>query len=99
MAEKENPAPDLFQTFERVEKCFRVEVTEANLAAIARHFGWDVTYRTDPPRLLKSEGGLVGSAEVGSWIDHTGARWNPEPLTQGWHPEGTFPVPNDEATR
>jgi hypothetical protein len=82
-----NPNPDLFTTFERLETCHRVEVTEDNLAAIAKEFGWSVNYATEPPRLRKPDGGTV---EIGSWIDYRGSRWNPEPLTQGWLPAGTY---------
>lgn len=87
----DNPAPELFTTFERVENCHRVEVTEDNLHLIAKHFGWRVAYDFSPPQLVT---GGERKAEVGSWIDHRGSRWNPEPLSQGWSPAGTFTEPD-----
>jgi hypothetical protein len=92
MSEKwqpENPAPELFQTFERLELCHRVEVTEDNLHIIAKLFGWSVNYSFEGgPRLMKN--GASETLQPGDWIDHRGSRWNPEPLTQGWSPAGTF---------
>jgi hypothetical protein len=95
---------DPFTTYERMETCRRVEVTLDNLDALAKHFGGMAVYHvtetgpwpTRKPRLaIPSDGGLADEsgykyAEVGSWIDDRGSRWNPEPLTQGWHPEGTY---------
>jgi hypothetical protein len=92
MSEKwqpENPDPELFTTFERLEKCHRVEVTEANIHLIAKHFGWSVGYQDDEPKIWK--GGTGGDIiKIGAWVDHRGSRWNPEPLTQGWSSVGTF---------
>lgn len=87
LKQEENPNPDLFTTFERLELCHRVEVTDDNLHIIAKHFGWRVAYDFDPPRLVT--GGEL-KAEVGAWIDQRGSRWKPEPLTQGWSEAGTF---------
>lgn len=84
----DNPAPHLFTTFERVENCHRVEVTEENLHVIAKHFGWRVAYDFSPAELIGPAG--ERKAEVGSWIDYNGSRWNPDPLSQGWSPAGTF---------
>lgn len=83
----ENPAPDLFTTFERVELCHRVEVTLENIHLLAKHFECTVDYSYQKPRLI---GASITDADVGSWIDCRGSRWNPEPLSQGWSPAGTF---------
>jgi hypothetical protein len=88
LKDQPNPAPDLFQTFERLELAHRVEVREDTLHAIAKHFGWRVAYDYDPPALIKSDGSR--SVQIGAWIDHRGSRWNPEPLTQGWSVPGTY---------
>ena len=88
--------PDLFITFERLETCHRVEVTEDNLHIIAKFFGWSVNYANGKAVLWKPGGHAV---EIGAWIDHRGSRWNPEPLTQGWEPAGTFVVDTEESTR
>lgn len=88
-----------FATFERLETCHRVEVTLDNLHVLAQHFGGEAIYRTNPdgnwqtkkPRLVISKGGITSSTiEVGAWVDEQGNRWNPEPLTQDWRPEGTY---------
>lgn len=84
-----NPNPDLFTTFEHLETTHRVEVRADNLHLIAQHFGWRVAYDFQEPRLIKANDPGI-TIQVGSWIDQRGARWNPEPLTQGWHPEGTY---------
>jgi hypothetical protein len=82
-----NPNPDLFTTFERLEKCHRVEVTEDNMPDIAKELGWSVDYGGVKPVLRKPGGHVV---EIGAWVDQKGSRWNPEPLTQGWSPAGTY---------
>lgn len=91
---------DLFTTYERLQRCRRVEVTLENLHLIAQHFGGEAIYTVDPdgdwqtkkPRVFIPEraGGTPGTVEVGSWVDESGSRWNPEPLTQGWSPAGTY---------
>jgi hypothetical protein len=95
---------DLFEHFERLDTCARVEVTIDNLDALARHFGGMAIYcvtkggpwPTSKPRLaIPSKGGLADDAgftyvEVGAWVSDAGQRWNPELLTQGWQVAGTW---------
>jgi hypothetical protein len=93
---------DLFTDFERLETCRRAEVTEDNLHLLARHLGGTAVYGADPndvqharrkPHILLSSRFADDESrviEVGSWVDERGNRWNPEPLTQGWSPAGTF---------
>lgn len=88
-----NPNPDLFTTFERLETCHRVEVTEDNLAAIAKELGWSVDYGGVNPVLRKPGGDVV---EVGAWVDQRGSRRSPEPLEQGWSPAGTYTTETEE---
>lgn len=83
----ENPRPDLFTTFERLETCHRVEITEENIHLLAQFFSCTVDYSGDSPTLRNPRN---HPAEIGSWLDHRGNRWNPEPLTQGWSPAGSF---------
>ena len=83
---------DLFTEYERLEKCRRTEVTVDNLHLLAQHFDGHAVYG-DRPRLVipgDGEGRRDRTAEIGSWIDDRGSRWNPEPLTQGWSPAGTY---------
>jgi len=88
---------DLFTEFERLETCRRAEVTLENLHLLAQHFGGTAVYASDPdgdwierkPHLLIPGLGS-GRVEVGAWVDVRGSRWNPEPLSQGWSPAGTF---------
>ena len=95
----ETEVADLFVPFERLETCRRVEVTLDNLHILAQYFGGTAIYSTTPSaswaeRKPRVEGtrhnGTAFRAEVGSWIDESGSRWNPEPLTQGWVPAGTY---------
>lgn len=79
-----------FTTFERLETCHRVEVTEDNIHILAKHFGWVVDYGRDMPRLQRPADTPGSTIEVGAWVDIRGNRWNPAPLTQGWRPEGTY---------
>ncbi|MCC2033083.1 hypothetical protein [Microbacterium allomyrinae] len=89
MKDAENSAPEIFTTYERLEVCHRVEVTDENMHVLARHFGWRVDYGFEAgPRLVKPTGHDM--LRVGDWIDHRGSRWNPEPLTQGWSTSGTY---------
>jgi hypothetical protein len=82
---------DLFTTYERLDTRRCVEVTEDNIHILAKHFGWAVDYSGDGPVMWHDgETGTRWKVEVGAWVDHRGSRWNPEPLTQGWHPEGTY---------
>lgn len=93
----ENPAPEIFTTFERLEVCHRTEITEENMHILARHFGWRVDYGfEDGPRLVRlSDAHDILS--VGDWIDNRGSRWNPQPLTQGWSPQGTYHADRSES--
>lgn len=86
-ADKDALADALFTTFERLETCRRVEVTEENIHLLARFYECSVDYSGDVPKLRNPTNHPV---EVGSWIDVKGSRWNPEPLSQGWSPAGTF---------
>lgn len=88
-----NPDPELFTTYERLETCHRVEVTVDNAHLLAQWFGCKVDYSGDAPVLRDPVNHPV---KVGDWIDHRGSRWNAEPLTQGWSPEGTFVVATTE---
>ena len=90
---------DLFTTYERLETCHRVEVTLENLHLLAQHFGGTAIYsvedskhwqRSKPRMAITSSSGSEAVIEVGAWVDKRGSRWNPEPLTQGWSPEGTY---------
>lgn len=88
---------DLFTTYERLETCRRTEVTLENLHLLAQHFGGKAVYGEDPSSANISKRGphldLPGKEwgiEVGAWIDERGSRWNAEPLSQGWCPEGTY---------
>lgn len=83
----ENPAPELFTTFERLDHCHRVEVTDENIHLLAQFFGCSVDYSPDVAVLREPSNHPV---KVGDWVDVRGSRWNPEPLTQGWHPTGTY---------
>lgn len=96
---------EIFMAYERLETCQRVEVTLDNLHLLAQHFGGSAVYTADPegdwvskkPHLIiprKASG--LGRIEVGAWVDQKGSRWNPEPLTQGWEPSGTFQRTNTE---
>lgn len=80
---------DLFQTFERIETCRRVEVREDNIHLLAQHFECAVDYSGAKPVMPKTDK-YNHAVEIGSWVDERRSRWNPEPLTQGWHPEGTY---------
>jgi hypothetical protein len=91
VSDQPNPDPELFTTFERLATCHRVEVTEDNIHQLARFFGCSVDYSGDVPVLREPSNHPV---KVGDWLDWRGSRWNPEPLTQGWAPEGTYhPAP------
>jgi len=82
---------DLFTTYEKLQTCRRVEVTEDNIHTLAKHFGRSVNYANNVPVMWNdSETGFRWKVEVGAWVDERGNRWNPEPLTQGWSPEGTY---------
>lgn len=84
--DRENPNPELFTTFEQLEIIHRVEVTEENIHLLARYFGCTVDYSVKPFFMVPTN----HRVEVGSWVDDRGSRWNPEPLTQGYHPAGTY---------
>lgn len=83
----QNPRPDLFTTFERLETCHRVEVTEDNVHLLAQWFGCSVDYSGEVPVLRNPTNHPV---QVGRWIDVNGSGWNPDPLSQDWSPEGTY---------
>jgi hypothetical protein len=96
---------DLFTAYERLETCRRVEVTVENLHVLAQHFGGTAIYAVEegaahwqlskPRIVIPRAGGSEGTVEVGAWVDDRGNRWNPEPLTQGWNPEGTYKIEVD----
>jgi hypothetical protein len=96
---------ELFTDYERLETCHRVEVTVENLHLLAQHFGGVAIYAADEqaphwqskkPRLsIPRARGEDSVIEVGAWVDERGIRWNPEPLTQGWHPAGTYQEAGD----
>ena len=97
---------ELFTEYERLETCRRTEVTVENLHLLAQHFGGTAVYTVEEtkhyllskPRIALPplrEGGDERVVEVGAWIDDRGNRWNPEPLTQGWNPAGTYKIEVD----
>lgn len=94
---------DLFTTYEQLKICHRVEVTIDNLHILAQHFGGTAVYTEDPngdwqtkkPHLIIPGKGTI---EIGAWTDKGGSRWNAEPLSQGWHPEGTYQLDSSETT-
>lgn len=103
---------NLFTDFERLETCQRTEVTLANLHLLAQHFGATAVYAPNEsgphaarmgPHLVLPLRGYEGEqprvVEVGAWIDARGSRWNPEPLTQGWSPAGTYTVSEPGGSR
>lgn len=54
----------LFRDAERVERCLAVRVTEDNILAVAKHFGWSIEFKGDEPRLMKTHGGYVAIGKV-----------------------------------
>jgi len=80
---------DLFERFERLETCGRVEVTVENLHILAQHFGGHAVYemRLSGPWWERKPHLIIPDRppiEIGAWVAEDGQRWNPEPLTQGW---------------